>query len=69
VPPYATVVGVPGHVIAYHDTGNDAVVRLPDPEWDRIEELEGRVRRLEALLEERQGVPASALEPGFRTLD
>jgi serine O-acetyltransferase len=69
VPPYATVVGVPGHVIAYHDTGNDTIVRLPDPEWDRIEELEGRVRRLEALLEERRGIPASALEPGFRTLD
>ena len=40
VPPYATVVGVPGHVIAYHDPGNDTVVRLPDPEWDRIEDLE-----------------------------
>ncbi len=51
VPPNATVVGVPGHVIAYHDPGNDAVVRLPDPEWDRMEALEGRVRELEAQLE------------------
>lgn len=50
VPPYATVVGVPGHVIAYHDPGNDAVVRLPDPEWDRIEALEQRVRELESRL-------------------
>jgi serine O-acetyltransferase len=52
VPPYATVVGVPGHVIAYHDPGNDAIVRLPDPEWDRIEALEQRVRELEARLDE-----------------
>jgi serine O-acetyltransferase len=50
VPPFATVVGVPGHIIAYHDPGNDAIVRLPDPEWDRIEDLERRLR----LLEERQ---------------
>ena len=50
VPPYATVVGVPGHVIAFHDPGNDTVVRLPDPEWDRIEALEQRVRELEARL-------------------
>ena len=50
VPPFATVVGVPGHVIAYHDPGNDTIVRLPDPEWDRIEDLEQRVRRLEAML-------------------
>jgi len=51
VPPYATVVGVPGHIIAYHDPGNDSVVRLPDPEWDRIEALEQRVRELEARLD------------------
>ena len=50
VPPYATVVGVPGHVIAYHDPGNDAVVRLPDPEWDRIEALEQRIHKMEAQL-------------------
>ena len=50
VPAYATVVGVPGHVIAYHDRGNDTVVRLPDPEWDRIEDLEQRMRRLESML-------------------
>lgn len=48
VPPYATVVGVPGHVIAYADPGNDTVVRLPDPEWDRLDDLEQRVQRLES---------------------
>ena len=43
VPPYSTVVGVPGHVIAYYDPGNETTVRIPDPEWDRIEELGARV--------------------------
>jgi serine O-acetyltransferase len=52
VPPYATVVGVPGHIISYYDPGNDAVIRLPDPEWDRIDELERRVQALEARLRE-----------------
>ena len=47
VPPNATVVGVPGHVVAFTNTSNDTVERLPDPEWDRIEELERRVARLE----------------------
>ena len=47
VPPNATVVGVPGHVVAFTNMGNDTVERLPDPEWDRIEELERRVARLE----------------------
>jgi len=66
VPAYATVVGVPGKVVAFHDPGNDTVVRLPDPEWDRIEELsqrleelQARVRELEeALARERAGVGA-----------
>jgi serine O-acetyltransferase len=46
VPAYATVVGVPGHVIAYYEPGNDTTVRLPDPEWDRIEELSQKVEEL-----------------------
>ncbi len=46
VPAYATVVGVPGKVVAYYDPGNDTTVRLPDPEWDRIEELSRRLDEL-----------------------
>ena len=46
VPPYATVVGVPGHIVAYYDPGDDTVLRLPDPEHDRIELLEQRVEEL-----------------------
>ena len=47
VPPNATVVGVPGHVVAYTNSSNDTVERLPDPEWDRIDALEQRIARLE----------------------
>jgi serine O-acetyltransferase len=61
VPAYATVVGVPGKVVAYYDAGNETQVRLPDPEWDRIEELSqkldelrGQVETLEAELAEQR---------------
>lgn len=50
VPPHATVVGVPGHVVAYTNRSNETVERLPDPEWDRLEELERRIARIEASL-------------------
>ena len=46
VPQYSTVVGVPGHVVAYYDPGDDTVLRLPDPEHDRIESLEVVVSEL-----------------------
>ena len=49
-PDNATVVGVPGHVVAFHDAGDDTVVRLPDPEWDRIQALEERIQALEERL-------------------
>lgn len=48
VPPNATVVGVPGHVVAFHDPGSDTITRLPDPEWDRIDALERHIERLDA---------------------
>lgn len=47
VPPHATVVGVPGHVVAFTNDTNDTVERLPDPEWDRIDALERRLGALE----------------------
>lgn len=50
VPPNATVVGVPGHIVAFADPGDDTVLRLPDPEWDIIERLTDRVEELEARL-------------------
>ena len=59
VPAHATVVGVPGHVVAYYDPGNDTVLRLPDPEHDRLEQLEFRLQELEDLLRRQEsGEPA-----------
>jgi len=48
VPPNATVVGVPGHVVAFADPGDETVLRLPDPEWDIIKSLESRIAELES---------------------
>ena len=66
VPAYATVVGVPGKVVAYYDPGNDTIQRLPDPEWDRLEDLSQRldtlrdqVAALEAELAEHGGADAA----------
>ena len=53
VPEYATVVGVPGHVVSFYDPGNDTILRLPDPEHDRLEVLEQRVFELESRLRDR----------------
>jgi len=50
VPPNATVVGVPGHIVAYVDPGNDTVLRLPDPEWDQIHEIEHKIEEMEERL-------------------
>jgi serine O-acetyltransferase len=57
VPPNATVVGVPGHVVAFADPGNDTVLRLPDPEWDIIKSLEGRIAELESRIAELETKP------------
>lgn len=50
VPPTATVVGVPGHVVAYRDDSNGVIQRLPDPEWERLNELDRRLKDLEQLV-------------------
>lgn len=60
VPPYATVVGVPGHIVAYYDPGDDTVLRLPDPEHDRIEQLEQRVDELQDELRRLEEQPRRA---------
>ncbi|MBF6601028.1 MAG: serine O-acetyltransferase [Dehalococcoidia bacterium] len=51
VPENATVVGVPGHVVAFHDPGSDTITKLPDPEWDRIDVLEREIERMDRRLE------------------
>ena len=50
VPANATVIGVPGHVVSYHDPGTDTITRLPDPEWDRIDVLEREIERMDRRL-------------------
>jgi serine O-acetyltransferase len=57
VPPHATVVGVPGHVVAYTNRSNETVERLPDPEWDRLEALERRLDRLESTVRDGRAAP------------
>ena len=54
VPEYATVVGVPGHVVSFYDPGNDTVLRLPDPEHDRLEIVEQRLFELESRLSDHE---------------
>ena len=50
VPARATIVGVPGHIVAYRDESNGAIMRLPDPEWDRLNQLDQRVAELHDLV-------------------
>jgi serine O-acetyltransferase len=50
VPANATVVGVPGRVVAVRNPDTDTVERLPDPVGERLESLEKRVAALEKTL-------------------
>ena len=63
VPPNATVVGVPGHIVAYVDPGNDTILKLPDPEWDVIQRLENRVAELERRIAETERKEKSVPSP------
>jgi serine O-acetyltransferase len=67
VPAYATVVGVPGRIVAYYDPGDDTTVRQPDPEWDRIEELSQRVAELQAKIAEIEAAQARAAQEPVRS--
>ncbi len=50
VPPNATVVGVPGKVVEIRNPDTDIVEKLPDPVWEKIQNLEHRVAELEKQL-------------------
>ncbi len=63
VPPNATVVGVPGHIVAYADPGNETILKLPDPEWDVIQRLENRVAELEQRIVELESRKQTASAP------
>ena len=51
VPANATVIGVPGHIVAFHDDSNGAFQRLPDPEWERLNDLDRKVNELHSMVE------------------
>jgi serine O-acetyltransferase len=51
VPANATVVGVPGRVVAVRNPDADTVERLPDPVGERLQALEKKVAELEKRLE------------------
>lgn len=63
VPPNATVVGVPGHIVAYADPGNETILKLPDPEWDVIQRLDNRVAELEQRIVELESRKQTASAP------
>ncbi|MFB3093962.1 MAG: serine O-acetyltransferase [Dehalococcoidia bacterium] len=63
VPPNATVIGVPGHIVAYADPGNETILKLPDPEWDVIQRLENRVAELEQRIVELESRKQTASAP------
>jgi len=50
VPPNATVVGVPGRVVAVRNPDTATVEKLPDPVGERLDKLEKRIAKLEKRL-------------------
>ena len=55
VPPNATVVGVPGRVVAVRNPDTDTVEKLPDPVGERLDNLEKKVAGLEKRLKGSEG--------------
>ncbi|MFC1873746.1 serine O-acetyltransferase [Chloroflexota bacterium] len=55
VPANATVVGIPGRIVAVRNPDTDTVERLPDPVWEKMEALERRVKGLEKHLGKAEG--------------
>jgi len=61
VPHNATVVGVPGRVVEIRNPDTDTVEKLPDPVWERLENLEKRLVGLEKRLGAVQTVDEAAI--------
>ncbi len=55
VPANATVVGIPGRVVAVRNPDTDTVERLPDPVGERLEFLEKKIAELEKRLTKAEG--------------
>jgi len=54
-PANATVIGVPGRVVAVRNPDTDTVERLPDPVGEKLENLEKRIAELEKRLASIEG--------------
>lgn len=61
VPHNATVVGVPGRVVEIRNPDTDTVEKLPDPVWEKLENLEKRMVDLEKRLGAVQAVDEAAI--------
>ena len=46
-PANATVVGVPGRVVAIRNPDTDTTEQLPDPVWEKMQQIESRLAELE----------------------
>ena len=53
VPDNATVVGVPAHIVAFFEDSNETIEKLPDPGWDRINELEKKINAIQNKLDKK----------------
>jgi serine O-acetyltransferase len=58
-PANATVVGVPGRIVEIRNPDTDIVEKLPDPVWEKIQNLENRIIDLEKMLSEVQAAGQS----------
>jgi serine O-acetyltransferase len=54
-PANCTIVGNPGRIVAVHDPETDTVMKLPDPEGEKIDNLEKRLAALETRLSGTEG--------------
>ena len=61
VPAHATVVGVPGRVVEIRNPDTDTVEKLPDPVWERLENLDKRIVELEKSLGVARAVDEAAI--------
>ena len=55
VPANATVVGIPGRVVALRNPDTDTVERLPDPVGEKLDSLEKKIAELEKRLAKGEG--------------
>jgi serine O-acetyltransferase len=55
VPAHATVVGIPGRVVAIRNPDTDTIERLPDPVWEDIDALEQQIMDMRIRLAKLEG--------------